>query len=52
MDVEIEPFASEVDSNASSRSICKKVVHPKNLANEHVYIETSCTLKFEVVKKN
>jgi hypothetical protein len=29
--------------------ICTKVVHPKNLGNEHVYIEISCTLKFKVV---
>ena len=30
-------------------SICTKVVHPKNLGNEHVYRETSCTIKFKVV---
>jgi hypothetical protein len=28
-------------------SICTKVVHPKNLVNRHVFIETSCILKFQ-----
>jgi len=35
-----------------SDSICIEVVHPKNLNNEHVYMETSCILEFKVVERD
>jgi hypothetical protein len=49
MGVEAEPFASETIKMyhpGMYNSICEHV-HPKNLVDEHVYIEISCTLKFQ-----
>ena len=33
-----------------SNSLCTQVVHPKNLENKHVYMETSCISKFIMIK--